>query len=184
MKTRLDTYNNDWYKPGRSVFIRLVWLFISVLFVQCSWNPVSSIRVMLLRLFGARIGKNVTIKPGVHVKYPWFLQVGNSVWIGEKVWIDNLTHVTIGDHVCLSQGAFLLTGNHDYTRSTFDLMVKPIELKEGVWIGAKSIVCPGVVCQSHAVLTAGSVARNELQSYSINSGNPALPIKERVIKSE
>lgn len=183
MKTRLETYNNDWYNPGRSVVIRTTWFFISALFVQCSWNPVSSIRVMLLRLFGARIGANVTIKPGVHVKYPWLLQVGNSVWIGENAWIDNLAQVTIDNDVCISQGAYLLTGNHNYSKSTFDLLVKPIELKEGVWIGAKSIVCPGVICQSHAVLTAGSVARNELQAYTINSGNPALPIKERVIKS-
>jgi putative colanic acid biosynthesis acetyltransferase WcaF len=183
MKTRLETYNNDWYNPGRSVFVRLAWLLISSLFVQCSWNPVSSVRVTLLRLFGAVVGKNVTIKPGVQVKYPWLLKVGDHVWIGENVWIDNLGMVTIDDHVCISQGAFLLTGNHNYTLPTFDLIVKPIDLKEGVWIGAKSIVCPGVTCHSHAVLTVGSVARTELAAYKIYSGNPAVEIKERIIQS-
>lgn len=182
MKTQLSTYNNDWYQPGRPAVVRLLWLFCSVLFVQCSWNPLSSVRVVLLRLFGAKIGKAVVIKPGVQIKYPWYLSVGDHCWIGEHVWIDNLTQVNIGNDVCLSQGAYLLTGNHDYKKSTFDLMVKPIVLEEGVWIGAKAIVCPGVICRSHAVLTAGSVARNELQAYSINSGNPAVFIKERVFQ--
>jgi putative colanic acid biosynthesis acetyltransferase WcaF len=134
-------------------------------------------------LFGAKIGKGVVVKPGVQIKYPWHLIIGNHVWIGEHVWIDNLTTVTIADNVCLSQGAYLLTGNHDYTQSTFDLLVKPIDLKEGVWIGAKAIVCPGVVCQSHSVLSVGSVARSELSAHKIYSGNPAVEVKERIIKS-
>ena len=71
---------------------------------------------------------------------PWKLKVGNNVWIGEDVWIDNLELVDISDNVCISQGAMLLCGNHDFTSSTFDLIVKPIVLEDGVWIGAKSIV--------------------------------------------
>lgn len=183
MKTNLTSYNNDWYRPGRPAIVRLLWLVTSVLFVQCNWNPVSSVRVLLLRLFGAKIGTGVVIKPGVQIKYPWFLTIGDAVWIGEHVWIDNLAPVTIGADVCVSQGAFLLTGNHDYTKSSFDLMVKPIVLEDGVWIGAKSIVCPGVTCQSHSILTVGSVARNELSAYKIYSGNPAIEVKERVILS-
>jgi putative colanic acid biosynthesis acetyltransferase WcaF len=132
-------------------------------------------------LFGAQIGNGVVLKPGILIKYPWFLNVGNHVWIGERVWIDNLTLVTIGDHVCISQGAYLLTGNHNYTSTSFDLIIKPFELKQGVWIGAKAIVCPGVVCEDHAVLTAGSVATKDLRAFMIHSGNPALPVKERVI---
>jgi putative colanic acid biosynthesis acetyltransferase WcaF len=183
MKTSLTSYNNDWYQPGRPAFVRLLWLLISVLFVQCNWNPLSSVRIWLLRLFGATIGTGVVIKPGVQIKYPWFLSIDDAAWIGEHVWIDNLAQVTIGADVCISQGAFLLTGNHDYTKSSFDLMVKPIVLEEGVWIGAKTIVCPGVICRSHAVLTAGSVARTELLANMIYSGNPAMPVKERVILS-
>lgn len=183
MKTRLTNYTNEWYNPGRSSLIRLLWIVTSVLFVQCNWNPLSSFRTALLRLFGAKIGHGVIIKPGVQIKYPWHLIIGNDVWIGEHVWIDNLTTVTIDDNVCLSQGAFLLTGNHDYSKTTFDLMVKPIVIEEGVWIGAKAVVCPGVICRSHAVLTVASVARTELTSYTIYNGNPAEPVKERFILS-
>ena len=121
------------------------------------------------------------IKPYVNIKYPWFLELGNHIWIGEKVWIDNLAMVKIGNNVCLSQGAFLITGNHDYTKPGFNLMIKTIEIEEGAWIGAKAVVCGGVVCRSHAVLTLGSVATSDLGPYSIYSGNPAVKIKDRNI---
>lgn len=182
MQTRLDFYNNSWYNPGRPVLVRMLWHLTSVLFVQCNWNPSSAVRIWCLRLFGASIGKGVVIKPGVQIKYPWFLKTGNHVWIGEHVWIDNLTVVNIGDHVCVSQGAYLLTGNHDYTAEKFELIVKPVILEPGVWIGAKAIVCPGVTAASHAVLTVGSVATKDLAAFMIHSGNPALPVKERVFK--
>lgn len=137
----------------------------------------------MLRLYGAKIGKGCTLKPGINIKYPWKLVLGNYCWIGEKVWIDNLVDVVIQDNVCLSQGAYLLCGNHNYTKSTFDLMVMPILLEEGAWVGAKAIVGPGVKMKGHSVLTAGSVATKELEAYTIYQGNPAQAIKERKIGS-
>ena len=80
----------------------------------------------LLRLFGANVGRGVVLKPRVTIKYPWKLAVGEHSWIGENVWIDNLGQVTIGNHCCLSQGALLLCGNHNYKKATFDLMVGDI----------------------------------------------------------
>lgn len=177
----LSKYDNAWYKPGRNKFVRFCWIFVSSLFVQSNWNPSSRIRIFFLRLFGAKIGCGVVIKPGVIIKYPWHLIVGDYVWIGEKVWIDNLTQVNIGNNVCISQGAYLLTGNHNFNDPIFGLIVKPIILQEGVWIGAKSIVCPGVHCFSHSVLTVASVASKDLPPYSICSGNPAIVVKERMI---
>jgi putative colanic acid biosynthesis acetyltransferase WcaF len=91
----------------------------------------------------------------------------------------NLDHITIADNVCISQRAFLCTGNHNYKSPTFDLIVKPIVIEEGVWIGAGSLVGPGVTVSSHAVLTAGSVATNDLQPFGIYRGNPAVFIKLR-----
>ncbi len=178
----LSKYDNSWYHPERNVIVRTCWMIMSALFVQCHWNPSSEIRIILLRLFGAKIGKNVVVKPGVNIKYPWHLSIGNYTWIGENVWIDNLTHSSIGNHVCISQGAYLLTGNHDFNKTTFDLIVKSITIEDGAWIGAKAIVCPGVICGSHVVLTAGSVATKNMAAYTIYSGNPAAPLKERVIR--
>ena len=136
-----------------------------------------------MRLFGARLGKGVVLKPGINIKYPWKLSVGDFSWIGEKAWIDNLADIEIGKNVCISQGAVLLTGNHDYTKTGFDLIVKKIILEDGVWIGAAAMVCPGITCQSHSVLSAGSVATQDLQAYKIYQGNPASEVKERVIQA-
>jgi putative colanic acid biosynthesis acetyltransferase WcaF len=156
-KTSLDNYDNSWYKPGRNILVRSLWYFVNTVFINSYLLPFSSVKRICLRLFGAKIGKGVIIKPKVNIKYPWKLSIGDHSWIGERVWIDNLDTITIGNDACISQGAFLLTGNHDYTSASFDLKVKPIMLDDGCWIGAKSIVCPGVHGASHSVLSAGSV---------------------------
>ena len=180
-KTDLSKYNNDWYQPGGSLLKKTCWYVLHAIFIHSAF-PFSSFKVFLLRLFGASIGTSVTIKPNVTIKYPWHLTIGNHVWIGEQVWIDNLSRVTIKNNCCVSQGAMLLCGNHDYSKTSFDLIVKDITLEEGVWIGAKSIVCPGVSIGSHSVLTVNSVATSNLEPWGIYQGNPAVKIKERVIK--
>ena len=183
VRVRLDTYNNSWYNPGAGTLKRVLWFMANALFFINPLNPSSALKVSLLRLFGATVGKDVVIKPGVNIKYPWFLKIGNYAWIGEKVWIDNLAMVRVGDHATLSQGALLLTGSHNYKRETFDLRVGQIDLEEGVWIGAKAMVCPDVICASHSVLTAGSVAVANLDSYTIYQGNPAVAKRKREMES-
>jgi putative colanic acid biosynthesis acetyltransferase WcaF len=181
MRTNLSAYDKQNYQPGRNKLIIALWYLCNQCLYKSAYFPFYSVKVSILRIFGARIGKGVLIKPGVNIKYPWRLQIGNQVWIGEGVWIDNLADVLIGDNVCLSQGAMLLTGNHNYTQPSFDLITKNIHLEEGVWIGAKALVGPGVVARTHAVLCAASVANTELTAYTIYQGNPALPKKKRVI---
>ena len=130
-------------------------------------------------MFRASIGSGVVIKPRVTIKYPWKLVVGDHSWIGEQVWIDNLDQVTIGANVCISQGALLLCGNHDYKKPTFDLITGPIVLENGVWIGAKASLAPGVTCGSHSVLSMGSVASKDLEAWTVYQGNPAVAVRER-----
>ena len=182
MKTDLSKYNNSWYQPG-SKLKRLLWYIISLLFFEAGWNISSGLKVFWLKQFGASVGHGVVIKPKVTIKYPWKLQIGNHCWIGEGVWIDNLDQVNIEDHVCISQGALLICGNHNYKSTSFNLFMAPISLKEGAWVGAKSIVAPGVTIESHAVLSLGSVATQNLEAYSIYSGNPAVKIKSRKIEN-
>ena len=122
-----------------------------------------------------------TIPFNVNIKFPWKLTLGNDVWLGENAWIDNLDEVIIGNNVCISQGALLLTGNHDYTLSTFDYRNAPIIIEDGAWIGAKTVVCPGVKVESHAILTVGSTATRTMEAYGIYQGNPAQKIRTRNI---
>jgi len=180
-QTQLSSFNNAWYKPGAGFFTRACWYFVNLAYFKSSF-PFNGVKIFWLKCFGAKVGKGVVIKPGVNIKYPWRLKIGNHVWIGEKVWIDNLGDVVIEDHVCVSQGAFLLCGNHDYKKTTFDLMVGNITLKQGAWIGAKSTVCPGITAGSHAVLTVGSVATSDLEAYGVYQGNPATFVKKREIQ--
>lgn len=179
MQTRLDKFANPEYSPQRGFITLFLWYFINILFFINPLNPISFIKVYLLKLFGAKIGKGVYIKPAVNIKYPWLLEIGDYSWIGEKAWIDNLVKVKIGANVCLSQDSMLLTGSHDYKKSTFDLITGEIILEDGVWIGAKSIVCPGVTCSSHSVLAVNSIATKDLEPYSVYQGNPAVLKRKR-----
>lgn len=178
-KTDLSKFNNDWYKPGSKYKI-LLWFIVNRLIINTYLPIPVFFKCLILRIFGAKIGKGVMIKPKVNIKYPWFLEVGDYAWIGENVWIDNLGKVFIGANACISQGVLLLTGNHDYKKETFDLILKDIIIEDGVWIGAKSVVCQGVICKSHSVLGVNSVATKNLDSYSVYQGNPAQFVRIRI----
>ncbi|MEZ9872022.1 WcaF family extracellular polysaccharide biosynthesis acetyltransferase [Vibrio sp. 10N.261.51.C6] len=159
-----------------------IWMLVSCAVFQTGLPFPIRFKVALLRLFGAQVGEGVVIKPNVNIKYPWKLSVGNHTWIGEKAWIDNLAQVSIGANCCLSQGCYLLTGNHDYTSATFDLMAKGIVIEEGSWVGAQSTVCPGLTLSQGTVLSVGSVLTNNTEAFGIYQGNPAQKVKKRVIK--
>ncbi|MDP5122073.1 MAG: WcaF family extracellular polysaccharide biosynthesis acetyltransferase [Spirosomaceae bacterium] len=179
-KTNLSKYNNSWYRPGSKAKI-LLWYVLSRIFIDTSLPFPYGLKRSVLRLFGAKIGQRVVFKQRVLIKYPWYLEVGDETWIGENVWIDNLAPVTIGANCCLSQGSMLLTGNHNFNKSTFDLILKPIIIEDGGWIGARSTVCPGVIVGSHAVLSVGSVATKNLEPNVVYQGNPAINKSERQI---
>ncbi|HZX57868.1 MAG TPA: WcaF family extracellular polysaccharide biosynthesis acetyltransferase [Mucilaginibacter sp.] len=181
-KTDLSIYNNHPYHPGGSKLKRFAWYYVNILFFKSALFPFYAPKVFLLRTFGAKIGKKVELKPCVNIKYPWNLTIGDEVWIGENVWLDSLVMITIGSNVCLSQGATLLTGSHNYKKNSFDLITGGITLEDGVWIGAGAIVNQGVTAHSHAVLTSGSVATKNMEAYSIYQGNPAVKVRERVIE--
>ncbi len=180
MLTKLSEYNNSWYNPGSKIR-RGLWYVTNILIMRNPFIPISTIKCSVLRMFGAKIGQNIVIKPRVNIKYPWFLSIGDNTWIGEDVWIDNLATVSIGKNVCLSQGAMILCGSHDYTRSNFDLVVKSVIIEDGVWIAAQATVSQGIICKSHSILSLKSVATRPLEPYGIYQGNPAKLVKKREI---
>lgn len=182
-KTNLAAYNSNNYDHGASWLKRILWFYMSALIFKNPLFPSSAFKVFLLKLFGAKLGKGIVLRHRLNIKSPWFLGIGDDSWIGEGVWIDNLVPVKIGSNVCLSQGATLLTGNHNFSKKTFDLITGGIVLEDGVWIGAKALVCPNVVAAEHAVLTAGSVATKNMEAYFIYQGNPAVKVKQRVIEA-
>lgn len=144
-----------------------------------SFLPGTYWRKILLRKFGAKIGKRGRIKPYVRVTYPWKIEIGNDCWIGEEVWLDSVDFIKIGNNVCISQRAYLCTGNHNYNLLNFDLITKPIIINDGCWVGACSIVSPGSELGVNSVVTIGSLIKGVIKKNSIYMGNPAKLLKER-----
>jgi putative colanic acid biosynthesis acetyltransferase WcaF len=180
----LSLFDNSWYCPGRSRFVQALWFFVGLPLLRSSFIPFSAFRVHMLRIFGASVGRGVVIKPGVRIKYPWRLSLGDNSWIGEDCWIDNLAQVDIGSHSCISQGTYLCTGNHDWSDPAFGLMIKAIVLKEGCWVGARATICPGVTLNQCAVAAAGSVVTRDVGAFEIHSGNPAQCVRIRQIRCQ
>ncbi|HVU57434.1 MAG TPA: WcaF family extracellular polysaccharide biosynthesis acetyltransferase, partial [Puia sp.] len=172
--------NNAAYRTtigiGASRIKQIAWYFVNIIFFKNPFNIFSATKVALLKMFGARLGTGVVVKPAVNIKYPWKLTVGDYSWIGEEVWIDNLSDVVIGRNVTLSQGSLLLTGSHDHTRTSFDFLSQPIVVEDGVWIGARAVVSGGATCGSHSILGINSVTEKDLEPYTIYKGNPAVPV--------
>ena len=176
---KLDSFNKTSFDRGAGKIIEAFWILIQALFFS-SALPGSGWRKIILRIFGAKIDAGVVIKPRVRIKFPWRLKIGKFSWIGEAVWIDNLSEVNIGSHCCISQAAYLCTGNHDWSKRSFDLISRPIQIEDQVWLGAKTNVGPGVTMGEGAVLCFGGVATKDLLPWTINAGNPAVSIGKRV----
>jgi putative colanic acid biosynthesis acetyltransferase WcaF len=155
------------------------WLFISNYFFLTNIPFPSKFKILLLKVFGAKIGKKVVIKPYVKIKFPWNLHINDYVWLGENVWIDNLSLVSIGSNCCISQNSIILTGNHNYKKDTFDLMTSPITIEEEVWIGANCFISNGITIQKKSVILVSSTLTKSTEPNSIYQGNPAIKIKNR-----
>lgn len=171
------------YRPGRPFVVRAVWLLVEALVLL---NPVIvsyALKRAVLRLFGATIGERVLIKPGLHVKYPWRLTVGDDCQLGERAWIDNMEDVVLASDVTLSQGAYLCTGNHDWTDPVMPLAPRPIVVEHGAWIGAFAKVAPGTTIGAGSVLSLGSVAFSDTEPWGVYAGNPAVRVGTRVLKT-
>jgi putative colanic acid biosynthesis acetyltransferase WcaF len=176
----LSVFGRGEFERGRPRWVEAAWLCCQALLFG-TWLPGSCWRVGLLRLCGARIGHGVVIKPGVRVKFPWRLKIGNNSWIGESVWLDDLGEISIGSNCCVSQGAYLCTGSHDWSDRTFRLIVRAIVLRDGSWVGARAVVCPGVTVGEQAVAAAGSVVTKDIPAFEIHAGNPAKLTRYRVL---
>ena len=183
MPVDLSSFSSRNFNRGASTVREGLWLLVSLfLFRLCPFS-FSALKCAVLRAFGAKIGRGVVIKPQVKITFPWKLEIGDFVWLGEECWLLNLERIVIGNNVCISQRAFLCTGNHNHRLPTFDLIVKPITVEDGAWICAGSWVGPGVKIGSHAVLTACSVTAGHLEPWGIYRGNPAAFVKQRTMET-
>lgn len=176
---------NDLFDPshgldrGRPLWVESLWYVAKCAFFLTPWPFPSRLKCWLLRRFGAQVGKGVVIKPRVNIHLPWKLEVGDFTWLGEEAFILNLERVTIGSHCCISQRAFLCTGNHDFRQPDMPFRNRPITIEDGAWIGAQVFVAPGITIGEDAVIAAGSVVIHNIIAGMVCAGNPCKPQKQR-----
>ncbi len=169
----LSKFQNAGFSRGAPAWKEAAWWVVrSLLFAP--WFPVPSpLKVAALRLFGAKVGQGVVIRSRVNVTFPWRLEIGDHVWIGDDVFILSLDRVKIGSHVCLSQGVFLCTGSHDHRQAAFDLITGPVVVRDRSWVAARAFVGPGVTAGPGAVIGAGAVVVKDVPEGMAAYGNPA-----------
>jgi len=131
------------FKRTKPIYYELIWIFVERVLVTNSLQLSSRVRIAALRLFGAKIGRNVIFRPRTRVKFPWRLSIGDNCWIGEGVWIHNQDYVVIEDNVVVSQESFITTGSHEIRR-TMDLVTEAVKLKSGSWITSRCVILKGV----------------------------------------
>jgi putative colanic acid biosynthesis acetyltransferase WcaF len=164
-------------------FVQFWWIVQSLLF-HTSPQFMYGWRRFLLRLFGARVGKGVLIRPSVSITYPWKLSIGDWSWIGDRVTLYTLGEISIGDNACISQHAYLCTGSHDYQRVTFDLYAVPIRVEAEAWVAANVFIGPGVTVGRGAVIGASSVALKNVPAGMMCAGNPLKILRPRPAQGE
>jgi putative colanic acid biosynthesis acetyltransferase WcaF len=134
-----------------------------------------------LRLFGAKIGQGVNIRPSVVVTYPWKLSIGDWSWIGDSVTLYTLGEITIEDNVVVSQHCYICSGSHDYTSPSFEIFAKPVHIESQAWLASGVFVSPGVRIRRGAVVGARSLVLSDLPEMMVSVGHPAKPVRARVM---
>jgi putative colanic acid biosynthesis acetyltransferase WcaF len=179
-RVRLDLFDSrKGLDRGRPAWFEAAWYVAKAVFFLSPIPFPNAMKRGMLRWFGAKIGPNVVIKPRVNIHFPWKLTVGAHSWIGEEVFILNFERVSIGAQCCVSQRAFLCTGNHDFRRPDMAYRNEPILIEDGAWVGAQAFVGPGVTIGTDAVVTAGSVVTRSQPAKMVCGGNPCSPKKPR-----
>ena len=166
------------FRGGNKIKVQL-WGIIQFFFFATSPQFMYGYRNFLLRLFGAKIGKKVLIRPSVKITYPWKLSIGDYTWIGEDCYIYNLESITIGSNVSIAHRNFFNTGGHEYNKTTFDIFAKPIVIEDEVWITSEVYLSPGITISKGAVIGVRSVVFKDVPEGMICYGNPAKNIKLR-----
>ena len=167
------------FRGRGAVTVQVWWLIQSTLF---SFSPqfMYRWRNFLLRLFGAKIGKNVIIRPSVRTTYPWKLTIGDNAWVGDYVELYTLGEITIGKDAVVSQRSYLCTGSHDHTSEKFDIYANPIVIEDQAWVATDVFIAPGVTIGKGAVIGSRSSVYKDMPSGMICIGSPAAPIKPRI----
>lgn len=164
---------------GRSALVVVIWQLVQSTLFGLSPQPLYAWRRMLLRLFGAKLGRKVLIRPTARVTYPWKVEIGDFSWIGDHVEVYSLDRISIGSHSVVSQRSYLCTGSHDMHDIAFSYVTGPITIGDQVWIATDVFVAPGVTIGRGAVVGVRSTVFDDIPAGSVAFGKPARPMRRR-----
>ena len=164
---------------GRSAPVVLLWQLVQSTFFALSPQPFYAWRRALLRLFGAKIGRKVLLRPTARVTFPWRVEIGDFSWIGDHVEVYSLDRITIGRHSVISQRSYLCTASHDMNDLSFGYVTGPINIGDQVWIASDVFVAPGVTIGRGAVVGARSTVLKDVRAELVAFGQPAKQMRKR-----
>lgn len=167
------------FRGKSKITVQLWWICYAILF-RPSPQVLYSWRRFLLKLFGAKIGKNVIIRPTAQITYPWKVSIGDYSWIGDEVVLYSLGDIEIGSNSVISQRSYICTGTHDYTSDDFRIYSEKITIGNKCWLATDVYVAPGVTINNNTVVGARSSVFKDLPEGKICLGSPAKPIKNRI----
>jgi putative colanic acid biosynthesis acetyltransferase WcaF len=170
------------FRGRPALTVQLWWIIQDTLF-RLSPQALFGWRAFLLRLFGAKLGKNVRLRPSVRVNFPWKLSIGDNVWVGEDCVFYNLASISLGSNVALAHSVYLCTGLHDYTSVDFPIDAAPIIVEDQVWLTNDIFVGPGVTVGRGCVVGTRSSVLHDLPRGMVCYGSPAKPVKPRLMKN-
>lgn len=179
---RVNVYRVKGPSSSREKLLRLLWSLFQLPFLPGTTRLLSPLRIALLKLFGARIGRGCLVNAGVKVWMPWNLTMGECSSLGVKAEVYNFSPVTIGRHVVISQYNYLCTATHDYMDPLFPLTSQPITICSQSWIAAGCLIAPGVTIGEGAVIGARSVVTRSMPPWMVCAGSPCKPLKPRVVR--
>ncbi|MEA5533060.1 hormogonium polysaccharide biosynthesis acetyltransferase HpsU [Crocosphaera sp. XPORK-15E] len=171
----LRQYDQSWFDRGRPGWYILLWWFIQSIAFPLSLHNAHGFRCWLLRRFGAAIGKGVIIRPTARFTYPWKVTIGDYSWIGDDVVFYSLDSIEIGSQCVISQECYLCTGSHDFQNISFNLIVNPIKIGNGVWVATDCFIAPGVQIGANAVIGARSSVFSDIPAAQVAWGTPCRP---------
>lgn len=170
---QLDQFNLPKNFRGKNGLIVQLWRTTYFLLYKPSPQIMYGWRRFLLRLFGAKIGKKVILRPSSQITYPWKLEIGDYSWIGDDVVLYNLGNIKVGTNTIISQKSYLCTGSHDYNSISFDIYQKPIVIGNSCWVATDVFIAPGITITDEVVVGARSSVYKDISEKGIYKGNPA-----------
>ena len=160
---------------GRAAVTVLVWWLVQAIAFPLSLHNFNDFRCWLLRLFGAKIGKGVVIRPSSRFIYPWKVEIGDYSWVGDDVVFYSIERIIIGAHCVISQKSYLCTGSHDLRDRSFALITAPVKIGNGAWIATDCFVAPGVCIGANSVIGARSSVMKSIPARQVAWGTPCIP---------